>query len=518
MSVWAGSFYQEITLNKLWRITRSPRNVVAYVPNYTYHRIKSHVIRSSSLWICPERKTMEPRIRSRIIFTKAITSVFLSHSMNLSDDISMIPNNHRDDQPIDVSSSIHQIIEPNFETENDYIDSVDYEEEDEEETAADERSVRALNDASATIDPTRTLYHNLKASLDKALTNLQKKKHSLITELEKAKNLESTMKRANLILSNLYRISPGMTQVEVEDWDEHGDNHMITLVLDYKNYESAQEEAEALFAAARKMKRGSRVVEELLSDLDPAAMILQDVHQQLIEMEHTESYDINILQSFQIKLDRTSLKTGFKMVSDPSNEGIQRHRIKPLSKNETTRYQPTFRKFTSPNGCDILVGRSRRENESLCFQVARDDDIWMHARGTPGAHVLIQVRRGKPIPTEECLQYAANLAVFYSDARSERKAEVTTAEPKHILKPRGAPLGAVKLRKEGKTLIGRPQDVPQECKEAREESGVGWDEMGSKKAENRKWTKAKTEEVISKIRADKRAKKNRQSREEGTTT
>ncbi len=112
----------------------------------------------------------------------------------------------------------------------------------------------------------------------------------------------------------------------------------------------------------------------------------------------------------------------------------------------------------------------------------------MHARGTPGAHVLIQVRRGKPTPTEECLQLAANLAIFYCDARSERKAEVTTAEPKLILKPRGAPLGAVKLRKEGKTLIGRPQDVPQECKEAREESGLGWDEMDSKKAENRKWT------------------------------
>jgi hypothetical protein len=237
-----------------------------------------------------------------------------------------------------------------------------------------------------------------------------------------------------------------------------------------------------------------------------------------MEMRNIESYDLKLLQSLQLKLERTSTKTGFRMLSDPwSNTDIdkKKSRTKQSSKMESTRYQPTFRKFTSPNGCEILVGRSRRENEAICFQMARDNDIWMHARGTPGAHVLLQGRRGKPTPTEDCLQFAANLAIFYSDARSERKAEVTTAEPKHILKPRGAPLGAVKQRKEGKTLIGHPQDVPQECKDAREESGLGWEETGSKKAENRKWTKEKTEEVIAKIRADKRAKKNRRSNEEG---
>eukprot|EP00957_Ditylum_brightwellii_P110228 8407751-Ditylum_brightwellii.AAC.1 len=96
----------------------------------------------------------------------------------------------------------------------------------------------------------------------------------------------------------------------------------------------------------------------------------------------------------------------------------------------------------------------------------------MHARGCPGAHVLLRTNQNNynnedpsSIYNQECLQYAANLAVFYSDARTETNgAYVTVAEPRHIKKPRGAPPGAVSLRQELMTLIGRPNDVPDELK------------------------------------------------------
>jgi predicted ribosome quality control (RQC) complex YloA/Tae2 family protein len=61
---------------------------------------------------------------------------------------------------------------------------------------------------------------------------------------------------------------------------------------------------------------------------------------------------------------------------------------------------------------------------------------------------LIQDRGGRPQPTDDYLQFAANLAMFYSDLRMEGKAPATAAEPKHLLKPKGAPLGAIKLREE----------------------------------------------------------------------
>ena len=66
---------------------------------------------------------------------------------------------------------------------------------------------------------------------------------------------------------------------------------------------------------------------------------------------------------------------------------------------------------------------------------------------------------------DEALTFAANLASFYSDFRQEKRAEITMAEPKHILKPAGAPLGSVKIRKEVASIIGNPFSVPVECRQ-----------------------------------------------------
>ena len=71
---------------------------------------------------------------------------------------------------------------------------------------------------------------------------------------------------------------------------------------------------------------------------------------------------------------------------------------------------------------------------------------------------------------------AADLAAFYSEARDERKALVTYASPRHVTKPNGAPLGAVKLREEGGTIVGRPVDselIPPEVLGAREAERFG---------------------------------------------
>lgn len=110
--------------------------------------------------------------------------------------------------------------------------------------------------------------------------------------------------------------------------------------------------------------------------------------------------------------------------------------------------------------------------------------------------------------TEDDLQFAANLAIFYSDARTERKAAVTTAEPKHITKPRGAPPGAVSLRQEGNTLMGRPDLVSEDLKVAREESGGAWDEMGYKKDGTRSRNKKRTAIVEKAMREKKRLEAN----------
>lgn len=149
------------------------------------------------------------------------------------------------------------------------------------------------------------------------------------------------------------------------------------------------------------------------------------------------------------------------------------------------------------------VGHDPLACDTVLFCFVANLVSFRSARGCPGAHVLIQQRRGSPPVTDACLQFAADLAIFYSDARSEKTFDVTTTEPKHLLKPRSAPLGAVKLRQESSTLVGRPEHVPEECKQARDASGQDAEYRFQDKAKHRR----RTSEAAKKQRDKRRASK-----------
>ena len=63
----------------------------------------------------------------------------------------------------------------------------------------------------------------------------------------------------------------------------------------------------------------------------------------------------------------------------------------------------------------MLVGRNNRQNDELTHRVARPTDVWMHARGVPGAHVLLRRPNDEKgdAPAAD-LQFAADLAAWFS--------------------------------------------------------------------------------------------------------
>jgi predicted ribosome quality control (RQC) complex YloA/Tae2 family protein len=87
--------------------------------------------------------------------------------------------------------------------------------------------------------------------------------------------------------------------------------------------------------------------------------------------------------------------------------------------------------FVSKDGWAIWVGRTKDENLELTFKHARGNDIWMHLRGRPGAHLVIPVQPGKSVPLETLLD-AANLTLHYSGGGSWGKTEVDYALKKYV--------------------------------------------------------------------------------------
>eukprot|EP00980_Cylindrotheca_fusiformis_P014157 scaffold3719_cov104-Cylindrotheca_fusiformis.AAC.1 len=362
---------------------------------------------------------------------------------------------------------------------------------DEPDFEDDEENNEDDNSASA---PLMEEYRRWSRCLKSTIKALEKKRKSLQSEYEKAQGVEDTVARAQLLVSNLYLFTPGVTTAKVQDWENGGVE--VELALDPK-YDSANAEADALFAQARKLKRGSQIVRELLEETAEGLELLQEAQTDLETacMEDGE-VDQGRLALVQDRLKRSSRTTNFQVPSPPEQESQSRSSksSRRPSKPEIGSPQSNIRKLMSPGGCVVLVGRNKRGNEYLSLTIARSNDIWMHSRGCPGAHVLIQNRRGSPPPTAECVQFAANLAIFYSDFRNEKKAPVTAAEPKHLQKPRGAPLGAIKVRQEWKTFIGFPEQVPDELKIAREESGQSDEYRSTDKAKHRRRTKQVTQE------------------------
>lgn len=107
-----------------------------------------------------------------------------------------------------------------------------------------------------------------------------------------------------------------------------------------------------------------------------------------------------------------------------------------------------------PSGARIFVGRSPRENVEVTFRIARPDDLWFHARGIPGSHVVLQPPPGGT-PADEDLDCAADFAARHSRARNAARVEIDYTERKYVRKQRDAPAGMVWYTN-ARTRVGRP--------------------------------------------------------------
>ena len=94
------------------------------------------------------------------------------------------------------------------------------------------------------------------------------------------------------------------------------------------------------------------------------------------------------------------------------------------------------------NGWYILVGRDANENDELLRHHVKGNDMWLHTRDCPGGYVFIKYRAGKTIPLEILLD-AGNLAVYFSKARSNGKADLYYTEVKHLRRAKNGPKGLV---------------------------------------------------------------------------
>lgn len=116
----------------------------------------------------------------------------------------------------------------------------------------------------------------------------------------------------------------------------------------------------------------------------------------------------------------------------------------PTRKNRRQPDGPTlpYRTFRSAGGLEIRVGRGAKHNDDLTFRHSAPNDVWLHARHTAGAHVILRWSQADNPPARD-LEQAAALAAVYSKARTSGSAPVDWTRRKYVRKPRGSAPGSV---------------------------------------------------------------------------
>ena len=219
---------------------------------------------------------------------------------------------------------------------------------------------------------------------------------------------------------------------------QRGDRELCTsdgLTIELDPTLTASENAQHYFERYRKAQSATEHVPTLLA---AAGQELAYVAQLLSMARLAETYD-------EIELARQE----WQMYS--SEHPGRAHASRPTGARPAAAARRP-RAFRTAQGASILVGRTGPQNDTVTFELAGPDDLWLHARNMPGAHVILRVS-GNPAP--ETVERAAALAAYYSDGRASTSVPVDVTQRRHVRKIKGAGPGMVTYRNEH-TLNVRP--------------------------------------------------------------
>jgi predicted ribosome quality control (RQC) complex YloA/Tae2 family protein len=219
-----------------------------------------------------------------------------------------------------------------------------------------------------------------------------------------------------------------------EDLRAQGESIFATLyTLAQDEQEAAKERAAKLFAEYKKL--GSSLPH-------------------IADRERAVRGALEIVDTLRWETDRAGSED-LQDVETAIDEMQRRRRVAP--RPAARKRKRRMLELRTPRGSRIVVGRSPVENAELTFHLARPDDLWFHAQGVPGAHVILSRDDRGRVPDED-LQAAASLAAFYSKAQAAASAAVDYTLRKHVRKQRAAPPGLVWYT-HAKTVVTQPQSI-----------------------------------------------------------
>ena len=265
----------------------------------------------------------------------------------------------------------------------------------------------------------------LQQKLRSALKKLYQRRDQFQQKLHQSDQADEAKQLADLLMAHLQEWQPGLDQISLPDF-ETGEPVQIPLDPELNAVSNAQ----IYYKKHRKQKRARNAVLPLWQGTQDEIRYLEQVEDALEQLDRYRGLeDLQTLDQIRGELIQQ------KRLSDPQ---------------ETPQVQPTestYRRFYTPRGLEVWVGRNNHQNDQLTFRVAQDTDWWFHAQEIPGSHVLLRLPPGE-VAEDQDLQVAADLAAYFSRARLSEQVPVVYTRPKHVHKPKGSLPGMVIYKQE----------------------------------------------------------------------
>jgi predicted ribosome quality control (RQC) complex YloA/Tae2 family protein len=255
-------------------------------------------------------------------------------------------------------------------------------------------------------------------------------KHMLDEENLLQKKQEAELK-GNLLLTFMGKIEPGGKEV------------MLTNIFSEK-----QETITIKLNPAKPIQQNAQNYFEKFKHLDIKRGQLR-LKKDTFSKEY--AYWEKIYKDFQAQQSIPELSRLYKSLAAKGliqTEGYQQKPGKDLSH--------AFLHYNLDGKWDIYVGKNAKNNELLTFKFARKYDLWFHAQGVPGSHVIIRREKNDQMPPYAIIERTAAISAYHSEAKHSSKVPVVYTEARYVRKPRKAAPGLVTVSNE-KSLMVQPQ-------------------------------------------------------------
>ncbi|MEX0684723.1 MAG: NFACT RNA binding domain-containing protein [Balneolales bacterium] len=264
--------------------------------------------------------------------------------------------------------------------------------------------------------------------IEKKLEKLEKRMTNLMKADKSLSQSEQYEKYGHLLMANSHISVPPDSEI-IEIGDLYDDGNIISIPI--KKGQNITTNAARYYDKSREARRAFENSKARLGETKKELTKTQNL---LLELR--EIANLRELENW-IKLNKNEelLTGGLKDI------GQARH---------------PYRKLNIEN-YDLWIGKNAKSNDDL-LKESHKEDIWLHARGYTGSHVIIRMDKVLSYPPMEIIEKAASYAAKYSKGAGSSLTPVIYTKRKHVRKPKGALPGQVKVIKEQVVLAEPARD------------------------------------------------------------